>query len=272
MYKIAIIVEAFYNCSDVDRTIDSILKNINSTKHELSVDIIVLENPSPKSKQMLKIYSKYKDHILMYLRASENIEGNIFTVFINQYRDTLKDYDYIGLTEGDAILDDGALLETVNLLNKYPKAGNCSISLSLANLQIPPLPQSARNWYPRGRDAGDHIIGATGFQFINFRRDFLFGFIDALNAKQLTSPVALGTREYQQISDSNLILYNSRVKKTWIRTKQFKLLHIGWDHYKNPKDEYWVYKTQLLKSGQLRTNLDISQVIFTDGESLCNRV
>ncbi len=81
--SLLILIEAFYNYDDIDKTIDSIIHNIDSDNF-IKADIIILENPSPKTTMIFNICYKYKDRILMHLISNKNIEGNIFTVFINQ--------------------------------------------------------------------------------------------------------------------------------------------------------------------------------------------
>jgi len=41
-------------------------------------------------------------------------------------------------------------------------------------------------------------------------------------------------------------------------------LHIGWEHYMDPNDEYWQTKNQSLNQGIIRTNIDLTTVEFIE--------
>ena len=243
------IVLAYFNYKDVEATLSS-LEN---------TDIIILENPSKYSEQMSNVVKKFPE-VIHHFIAKENNDMEIAHYFLNNYSSLLEKYKYIAITEGDVILEKGALEEAIFLLDKYAHVGNVSIDLSLENLTIPPLPPSAVNWVPRGSDCGDHIFGDTGFQFILFRKEHLFDFISEINNKTISAPIALGINDFTGISDTNLGIFNRRKKTPWIRTKYHKLLHIGWEHYKDPNDEYWLLKTESLNTGKIRVNVDLNNI------------
>lgn len=257
-----ILIEAFFNYDDVDKTLQSLVGDCSAYKtyEDAPYDIIILENPSKYTTNMKKIIDKYTIFIKAHYLANKNVEGHVIHYFINNYRHIINDYKYIAITEGDVILDKNAFEEAYTLLNKYVNVGNVSIDLSLCNLNIPPLPQSAKDWVPVGQDAGDYLIGPTGFQFILFRTNHLLDFVEMLNQKRFINGIALGERNFHGISDTNLMEYNQFKKSPWIRTKYNKLIHIGWEHYKDINDEYWNYKTQLINSGQLRINVDNNSI------------
>lgn len=259
-----IIIEAFFNYKDIDQTIESLvgIKSLYKTPEVVPYDIIILENPSKYSNEMEKIIKKYSEFIKFHYISNENIEGNIFHYFVNNHIEIIKNYKFIAMTEGDVILSEYAFDEAYKLINKYPLVGNVSIDLSLINLNIPPLPISAHGWIPPAVDGGDCLIGSTGFQFILFKRDHLLEFIDNLNNKKLVNKIALGVGDFYGLSDSNLTIFNEYKKAPWIRTKYNKLIHIGWDHYKDPNDEYWKYKNELISKHKLRINFDLTNVIL----------
>lgn len=261
-----ILVEAYFNYNDIDRTLESLVgnKSLYQTYDETPYDIIVLQNPSKYTDSMEKVLNKYSEFILKRYMSNENIEGNIFQYFLTNYRHITDKYRFIAITEGDVVLDRDAFSEAYTLINKYENVGNVSIDLSLENLKIPPLPPGASNWVPTGITCDDHIIGDTGFQFILFRKNHIYEFLEMINKKLICNSIACGVSNYYGISDTNLGVFNRMKGRPWIRTKYNKLLHIGWEHYMDPLDEYWQTKNESLKQGMLRTNMDLSTIKLTE--------
>lgn len=207
---------------------------------------------------MLKSYN-IKGHYI----CSKNIGSDMFTLFINVYKDMLYEYEYISLSETDVVLDQDAIYEAISILENSDinKIGNVSIDLHLYFDKYNILP--IRQWVPKPVILGDYICGATGFQFIVFRKHFLFDFIYNINNKLLCSQIALGESRFYGISDSNLCKYICMKNMLWIRTKNTKLDHIGWKLYLNPNNTYVNEKNTLLKNKDLRYNIDINKFYIT---------
>lgn len=257
-----ILVLAYFNHKDVDETLKSLFTPYKDKQIAIPFDVVVLENPSKYSEQMKAVVNKYDNHILKHFRAKENVELFLFQYFLNNFRHITDNYKFIGISEGDVILDPEAFDECYMLINKYKNVGNVSIDLSLKNLQIPPLPESARNWISSGRIYEDYIEGPTGFQFVLFRKSHLDEFLYHVNNKLLNNHIALGVKDYHGMVDTNLIHFNKLKNTPWIRTKRNKLLHIGWEHFKDPKDEYWLTRTQSINDKKIRINVDVTKIVL----------
>ena len=83
--RMLIILNCFFNYNDIERTLISIKNN--------DYDIIFLENPSkysPNIKNLVEKYGIYKHYM-----CNDNIEGNIFTLFINQYPEIINILHYL---------------------------------------------------------------------------------------------------------------------------------------------------------------------------------
>ena len=139
--------------------------------------------------------------------------------------------------------------------------GNVSIDLDLNYEKYDGLPLNS--WVPSFEMKNNYKVGATGIQFVIFKKQFLFDFFDAINEKKLNSGIALGTSEFYGFSDSNLILYNNIQNKLWVRTQNTKLDHIGWELYLDNDNEYVKYKDQMLKEQKIRVNIDLNNKILS---------
>jgi predicted O-methyltransferase YrrM len=248
--KLLILLNCFFNYSDIERTVVSIKNN-----NYYDYDIIFLENPSKYSNKIKELAKKY--NIYKHFICDKNIEGNIFTLFINKYSNIINNYKYIALSEADVVLDKGAVNEAISILDlNDDKVGNLSIDLYLNYEKYKNLPLDT--WIKPPIIINNYNVGCTGFQFIIFKNKFLLEFIEKINKKELITSVALGIENYNGLSDSNLVLFNEIKKTLWIRTIKNKLDHIGWEHYIKNDDEYVQLKNENLKSKNIRNNSNIN--------------
>jgi hypothetical protein len=248
MDKLLILFNCFFNVSDIERTIISIIE----TKYPC--DIIFLENPSKYSYKIRELAIKYK--IYKHYICTDNIEGNVWQIFYNKYKNIIENYKYIALSEADVVLDKGSLHESMELLSTSPSnVGLLSIDLHMDTTKYYNLPICS--WVPNPTKIGIYSVGGTGFQFIIFKQDTLNKFITSINKKELICEVALGIHNYFGISDSNLTVFTKRNNLLWIRTTITKLDHIGWEHYILNNDEYTQEKEKNIKNGKIRNNIDI---------------
>jgi hypothetical protein len=253
--KLLILLNCFFSYEFIERTVKSIKEN------NFECDIIFLENPSKYSDKIKEIANKYK--IYMHLICNENIEGNVFQLFMNNYKKITDKYKYIAMSEADVVLDKGALNEAIDIIDKDDdKVGCISIDLHLNYDKYKNLPLD--DWVPKSQIIDSYVVGATGFQFIIFKKNFLYSFIKAINNKELSQSVALGIDKYYGISDSNLIHYNNINNKLWIRTQKYKLDHIGWEYYIDDTSEYVQLKKQNLNNGKIRSTIDINNYKFIE--------
>lgn len=249
--KLLILLNCFFNYELINRCLESICK---VKKDDVEYDIIILENPSKYSDKIKELISKFT--IYKHYICEENIEGNIFTLFVNTFPELIEEYDYIAMSEADVVLEEGSLQEAIEILDKKDiRVGNLSIDVELNYKKYYNLP--IRTWIPIAKNIDGYDVGATGFQFIIFKRNFLKGFVSAINNKQLCSSVALGQGNYYGLSDSNLQIFNNQNRTLWVRTKKYKLDHIGWEMYINMDNEYVKTKQENLANKKIRHNMSI---------------
>lgn len=250
--KLLILLNCFFNYELISRT----LKSIKETN--FYCDIIFLENPSKYSDVINKLGIQYK--IYKHYICDKNIEGNVFTLFIKNFKNIINNYDYIGLSEADVVLEKGSLNEAIQILDMNDdNIGNISIDLDLDYEKYNELPLDT--WILPPKIVKNYKVGPTGFQFIIFKRDFLYDFIETLDKKIIFSKVALSDTNYYSLSDSNLQLFNEYKNKLWIRTNKTKLDHIGWELYLkiNENNEYVKVKNENLKNKKIRVDINIDK-------------
>jgi len=259
--RVAVLILAFFNVQDIKGCLETLVKS-----NGVDLDIFILENPSPYTQEMVSMCSKFNTHITKYLLASSNMEMNIFTMAINTYKNLLNTYDYIAISEGDITIENGAVRETINIINNHNK-GCCSVDFNLCNLKIPPLPPAAINWVPKPRDipGADFRIGETGLQFITFQKKFLFDFVEAINNQKYSSGTPGGVADFTGFSDNNLGKFHREIYgHQRYRTKNNRLIHTGWNHFYDKNDEYWKFRTHLIQRKKIRVNKDISADSFIE--------
>jgi hypothetical protein len=249
--SLLLLINCFFNVSLIDRCLESIQK---SSKTNFTVDIVLLENPSKYSHNIKLLTSKY--NIYKHYICNDNIEGNIFTLYMEKYRDTIEKYTYIAMTEGDVVLEENAMEEAIEILERNDsRVGNLSIDIEMNYTKYYNLP--IREWIPVARQIEDYDVGPTGFQCIVFKRDFVLDFFGELRKNTLCAPVALGNRVFYGLSDSNLTLYTQKRNTLWVRTKKYKLDHIGWEMYIDMNNEYVKEKEKNLLLNKIRNTGDI---------------
>jgi len=255
MDRLLILFNCFFNVSDIERTVVSVLNT------GYPCDIIFLENPSKYSDSIKNLAKKY--NIYKHFICNENIEGNVFQIFCNTHKNIIESYKYIAMSEADVVLDKESIHESINILNdSSDEIGVLSIDLHLNNEKYYNLP--INDWVPKPTYMGKYKVGNTGVQFIIFKKYILNEFINAINNKRLCNSVALGVNNYYGISDTNLSIFIKKINKLWIRTIQHKLDHIGWEHYILNNDEYVQEKEKNIRNGKIRANIDISLYFLTE--------
>jgi len=234
--------------------------DLESEEDDHSIDIVILENPSKYSKKMSETVKKYGDRIKAHYLCSQNIEMVCFQAYtlINKL-DIQQKYDYICISEGDVVLKPGSMRECYNLIN--PQQPVCSINISLENLKIPPHPADAIYWVPPRKIYKDHKEGEFGLQFVMIETLYFYDFLDALEKKELGERIPLGESTHS-FSDTNLRAYMRKTGVKFYNTLKNDLIHIGWDHFLDPKDEYWCHRNTLIKEKKIRVTHDPKNVKF----------
>lgn len=221
-----------------------------------SFDIIFLENPSKYSNKILELSKKYNIKHYIY---NKNIGGVNFQHFITNEQELLKNYKYICLTESDVILDNNVINESINIMTKY-NGKLCYTGLNVNLKKYLDFKKLITSWIPKKIEHQDYNIGHTGIQFITFNSNYLLNFIKALNNKKLIHEVALGVKNYEFLSDSNLYYFNKKNNETNYQTKNNLLDHIGWETLIGNYQEYAEFKKKYIKN--VRTNIDLAQISY----------
>ena len=151
-------------------------------------------------------------------------------LFLRNMKDTLLyNYDYISTTESDVVVDDGSIEETIYILNENNEIPVSYIQINCDLEKYKKLPTAI--WVPKPTKYKTFYTGITGFQFITFRRNILYDFLDRLKNNEIMSPIACGCSDFHGLSDINLGIYINNIlgQKGGITNR--KLDHIGWEKY-----------------------------------------
>ncbi len=141
--------------------------------------------------------------------------------------------EYIMLTDGDLISENKNidwLQEEINILENHNDVFCVSIELSLNNLPTKHFPESI-NWVPRPREHKDYYEGFTGIHYCLFRKKEFFN----LTNYTINNDLNYIDGEFHNYCKNIL-------NKKWARTKKAKAIHLTWDNYSNPDDEYFQFK------------------------------
>lgn len=216
--NIVIIMLVYFNYDLVERSIESFISDFQG-------DIIFIENPSIHSEKMREIGKKY--NICSHYICNENIGGCAIELFLRSNVDMLKKYNYIAVTESDMVIEKGCISELVDILSNNIEIDTASVQLDIlpkyknlpTNLWVPPI-NKYKNFY----------LGYTGFQFIMFRRNILYDFLQKLANKMHVNNIAGGCNDFYGLSDTNLYDYILKNGMKWAVTST-KGDHIGWEKY-----------------------------------------
>ncbi len=238
----AILMIAFFNVDLIEQTLKSLLYSLSPpiSPQTLPYDIYILENPSPNSSKILEMLKKYKHLIKKHILSDLN---NFANIIVDAFDQNLipTDYQYYSVTESDVYLDPGAYDEAISIMEKY-QFKVCAIDLLLDNLPVKKYPM-AHSWVPLPRYFKDYTVGLTGFQFIVF--DGLF-FLEYLASFQQKKDQARSTGQpCDLIRDQLLDQYCKQKGIVMARTKNKKLLHLGWNLYAEDDNEYVKLKAEV---------------------------
>ncbi len=193
-----------------------------------SIDFFIIENQS-KNSPKIKEYFLSKN-LVGYIQFEQNISFNAVNIFIRDYFDLLKKYDYITFTDGDFYLYDATdtFKELVYVLDNF-KCSFVSVPMYMGNRYILKNP----------------IIGID--KYIDVMK---------LRYKQMTYScmegwtgnnfVTMKNKDLYLIKDVNYVDTQLRAKLNslklkWITIKKNMVYHLTWDLYQ-PGNEYFEWK------------------------------
>jgi len=221
--KHAIIMLVYYNHDLIERT----LKSLQKYRDNNEVDIYFIENPSKNSQLIKDLANTY--NVNYHYICSENIGGILFEYFLRKMHFLLDKYDYISTTESDVVVEDGSIEEAISILNENNEIPVSYIQLNCDLEKYKKLPIS--RWVPKPVKYKTFYTGITGFQFITFRKDILYDFLNRLENKEIVAPIILGCSDYYGLSDTNLGIYINNILRQKGGITNRKLDHIGWEKY-----------------------------------------
>jgi hypothetical protein len=206
-------------------------------KHREQLDIVVVENFSEHTNREIKPYVLnllQSGSIQKYFLFDKNISMNAFEVVLQEGGLNLAEADYVMVTDGDLIVEQGDWLgEQRAILERHPDVFACGMTLDMRNLPVRAFSDAA-NWVHTGTECGDHFLASTGLWLLLMRAEQFHQFV-AWHKEH----------DYSRFSDTLLRKYCKRVLgKKWARTKQTKAYHLTWDRYMDLDHPYTQIKTQ----------------------------
>ena len=226
--KHAIVMLAYFNCDLVERTLES----FGNYRKNTSVDVFLIENPSKNSASMREIAVKY--NVAGHYMCSENVGVSLFEEFLRLRRAQMSDYDFISITESDVVVEDGAIEETLSILQENAEIPIAQIQLNVDLDKYRKLLLGNEWWVPQPIRYKTFFRGMTGFQFVTLRKEVMYDVLDRLGRKEISGDIsgmagAPGT--YTGLSDQTLGKYIRLHHEGLAAITNLRLDHIGWEKY-----------------------------------------
>jgi hypothetical protein len=231
MKKIPCLVIVYHDFPIVRACLDFLAKQRDH------LDIIVMENFSEHTNAQIKPYMLdllQSGKISNYFLFDKNISMNVFEVVLQEGGLNLTEADYIMVTDGDLIVEEGDWLgEQKSILERHPDVFACGMTLDMKNLPVRAFPDAV-NWVHTGTECPDYFLASTGLWLLLMRSEGFQKFV-------------MWHREhnYPRFSDTLLRKFCKRVlERKWVRTKKTQAYHLTWDRYKDLDHPYTQIKTQ----------------------------
>jgi len=156
MNKHIIIFLCFNNIEHIKQSFDSM--------YDENIDYFVVENISNYSEGIKNYFlerNKGWKNIVGYIQFQKNIVGNAINVYIREYGDFLRKYEYITFTDGDYyIYDMKSTVQEIMMAFDKPDCAVSSVDLYLGNQLITPNKVAGTNYYDDFmRDRKDMPLG-----------------------------------------------------------------------------------------------------------------
>lgn len=198
---------------------EHIFSTFNALKNDFS-DFLIIENKSINSEVIKDFF--LKQEILKYIFFEDNIAGNAVNIFLKDFSEIIKQYEYITITDADLKVDDSKkTFEEIFSILDLPEVGVCCVDLDMANL--PDVP-GAKQWVaPVIEETELYYTANTGIHLMTIRNE------------------NIGLIEDIHFLDSLLSLNITKKNKKWVKTKKNKAVHLTWDLY-FPGSPYYEYK------------------------------
>jgi hypothetical protein len=138
--------------------------------------LIIVENSSEQTNDVASLIRKYREgFIIKHVLFERNITTNAFQCTIDEADIDFQSYEYITITDGDIVPDEGWLEETTDILQRRNEVFCCGLGLHLVNRprSLPdavlfPVPEIDKGDYLETRQADRAALAAR------IRRDHSF--------------------------------------------------------------------------------------------------
>lgn len=177
------------------------------------VDYFIVENRSEYSKQIEDFFAGKR--LAGYIQFQENIADNAVKIFLKDYRDFIKQYEYITFSDGDLLIDDirHTFAEMGGILQR-DDIGVVTVDLKMDN--FPHHLAKPSDWLPAPTRIADiYVECLTGAHLMTLRRenmDIMFNVNRAID------------------NDFRMACASKGLK--WVKTKISKAYHLTWDYYR----------------------------------------
>lgn len=203
---------------------EDIVKSFNSLYRE-ETDYFIVENYSENSDKIKEFFLTKK--IKGYIQFEKNISNNAFGIFLMNYYDTLKDYEYITLSDCDLLIEDkNAFFSEI-----FKNLDFENVLISCADFSMKNLPDvpGSENWIFPSIDNGEYLEGFTGIWLLTFKNNNL--------------PFFYNVKSH----DGSWQHKTKLLDKKWVKTRVNKAYHLTWDLYYHENEYYNFKKKNTLK-------------------------
>lgn len=208
----------------------ALIKNaLHNLVQNKNLDIYVIENKSSQSSENHSFCLDLLQRRLIsnYSLFDENISNNAFEVIIRQYKEVIKEADYVLVTDGDLTVQNSQWLsEEIEILNNYPDVFVCGVKLSLHNLPLEAFPESG-SWVP----APTNIHEAYTEQLSGIH-------LTLWRSKEFMTLFKWMQKNGKPFLDGVIQQYCAERGMKWAVTNQAEAVHLTWDIYADLEHPY----------------------------------
>lgn len=233
--NIGLLSICFFRYNEINESLQSILNNILP---ETNLKLGLINLPSPNLNKVLDILNdiNHKNkHI--YTFNENNVSSSLISITLNS--NFVDDIDYIAITETDIrLLNIGTLEKCCDYLKNDNNIGYISPEYDITSKYH----EECYKKYVLQRKPYKNILCTTaqGFQLLVFRKNDWINYCNYV--KNGNNHIILDTHICNWFKNKVICILND-----------FKMVHTGWDVYKNPSSdkEYLEFKNNLIKSNNL---------------------
>ena len=196
------------------------IKSCFESLYDDNIDFFIIENHSINSKLISEFFLEQK--LKGYIQFEKNITNKAVSIFIKEYLETLKQYEYITISDCDlTVLNSKDTFDEIKKNLELEDVAVCCVDLDMCNL--PNIPNN-EHWVPTTRRITDEYIdGDSGVHLMTIKKE------------------NLNLLEVENFIDFELRARTFSINKKWVRTLKNKAYHLTWDLYFTG-NEYFEYK------------------------------